>query len=359
MKSYAAQTLIYTFYLNWEIYRTSTYMTKDAGDVLKFGPVWDFESGPTVLYDETIFGVHFGYTEKQQYIWFQEAWKKGDYLRMIAGMNEELRGILDQMLGHASPEDGRRVIFDLDETGNTLRDSQNMNWIRWEQPDTYDIRYGYMRDALEHRYDHWFNTLWNPNKYLLGLTIDCKDNGDGTWTLTADPYGKLESDYPVWYRITDDITQGEQFDTGESVTVPAGGTYYATITGRNNARWEWASGKTFSSKNLTVVSNVVSSPDVTLLSPVITGSSKYERMLDMENGLVDLTAVPADVNAGNQPTAKADDAEIPAEETEEAAAGRPISDAEWLTMTGAVVLLCGVMSVVTLTKKKGGENHAA
>ena len=44
VKSYAAQTLIYTFYLNWEIYRTSTYMTKDAGGILKFGPVWDFDT---------------------------------------------------------------------------------------------------------------------------------------------------------------------------------------------------------------------------------------------------------------------------------------------------------------------------
>ena len=65
------------------------------------------------------------------------------------------------------------------------------------------------------------------------------------------------------------------------------------------------------------------------------------------------------MNAGSKPADKADKAEVPAEETEAASSGRSISDAEWLTMTGAVVLLCGVMSVVTLTKKKGGENHAA
>ena len=358
VKSYAAQTLIYTFYLNWEIYRTSTYMTKDAGGVLKFGPVWDFESGPVVLYDETIFGVRFGYSEKQQYIWFQEAWKKGEYLHMIAGMNEELRTILDQMLGHASPADGRRVIWDLDETGDTLRDSQNMNWIRWEQPDTYDIRYQYMRDALEYRYDHWFNTLWNPNKYLLGLTVDCADNGDGTWTLTATSYGKLESDYPVWYRITDDMTKGEQFDTGESVTVPAGGKYYAAITGRNNAFCDWASGKTFASKNITIYSNVVSSPEVTLLDPVITGSAKYQRMLDVENGLVDLTVTAPEMNAGENTPAKADSTNGVQEEEKAESSGRPVSDAEWVTITAAVVLLCAVMSVVTLAKKKGGENHA-
>jgi len=356
-KSYAAQTLIYTYYLNWEIYRTSTYMTKDAGGIIKFGPVWDFESGPVVLYDDTIFGVRFGYSEKQQYIWFEQAWKKGDYLRMIAGMNEELKGILDQMLGHSSPEDGRRVIWELDETASTLRDSQNMNWVRWDQPDTYDIRYDYMREALEYRYDHWFNTLWNPNKYLLGLTVDCKDNGDGTWTLTANSYGRLESDYAVWYEIKDDMTKGVQFDTGDSVTVPAGGMYYAVITGRNNAFCDWASGKIFSGKNLTVASNVITSPDDKPLDPVITGSARYERTVDLNNGLVDLTAAPAEQESGKAP-ANRDENRVNAAE-EQAESGRPVSDAEWVTVTLAVVLLCGVMTAFTLIKRKGGGSHAA
>ena len=354
-KSYAAQTLIYTYYLNWENYRTSTYMTKDAGGLLTFGPVWDFESGPVVLYDPTIFGVRFGYSEKQQYIWYQQAWKKGDYLRMIADMNSELQGILDQMLGKSAPEDGMRVIWNLDETAANVRDSQNMNWVRWEQPDTFDVRYGYMRDAIEYRYDHWFNTVWNPNKYLLGLTVDCVDNGDGTWTLTAHPYGKLDSDYPLWYRITDDMTKGEQFETGDSVTVPAGGKYYAAITGPNNARYEQASGKIFAAKSLTVVSNVVTSPDDKPMDAVITGSKSYVRTLALQNGLIDPNAPSAaNAPAEDKPEVEADP--VSADE-EPATVSRPVSDAEWITVTAAVVLLCAVMTTVTLTKK-GGRDYA-
>lgn len=83
MKSYAMQILIYSYYLNWEIYRTSTYMFKDADgtkyEKLTFGPVWDFESGSSVMYDKTLFGIALAYTEQQQYIWNQQLWQKGEF----------------------------------------------------------------------------------------------------------------------------------------------------------------------------------------------------------------------------------------------------------------------------------------
>ena len=357
VKSYAAQTLIYTFYLNWEIYRTSTYMTKDANSVIKFGPVWDFESGPSVMYDSTIFGVRFGYSEKQQYIWFQQAWKKGDYLRMVAEINDEMRGILDQMFDYKQPEDGRRVIWSLSDMADVVKDSHQMNWIRWSQPNTYDDWYGAMRTALEYRYDHWFNTLWNPNRYLLGLTASCEDNGDGTWTLTADPYGKLESDYAVWYKIEDDITKGVQFDTGDTVVVPAGGTYYCTITGPNNAFSQGASGKIFASKNLTVASNLISSPDSKPLEGTIVGSKQYERMLDQKSGLID-PAAASQASWTVKPAAE----EPAAEDTEpadtSASVGRSVSDAEWILITAGIVLICAVMTAVTVTKKGGRPDEA-
>ncbi len=359
-KSYAAQTLIYAFYLNWEIYRTSTYMTKDAGGIIKFGPVWDFESGPGVMYDQTLFGVTFAYNEKQQYIWFQQAWRKGDYLRMVSEMNLELQGILDQMFGKAQAEDGGRVIWDLTDTAAEVRPSHEMNWIRWDQPNTYSDWYGGMRDALEYRYDHWFNTLWNPNKYLLGLTAECKDNGDGTWTLSAHPYGKLESDYAVWYEIKDDYKKGVQFETGDSIVVPAGGKYYCTITGPNNAYCGSASGKIFQSRNLTVTSNVISSPDDVPMDAVITGSKQYYRRYELKNGLIDPSVpVPAEAEKTGSKTSEPSEAADSAAADTTARTKRAVSDAEWIVLTGSVVLLSGFVAAGTLLRKKtGGRTDA-
>ena len=255
---YAVQTLVYSFYLNWEIYRTSTYLTKDAGGILEFGPVWDFESGPVVMYDDTLFGVRFGYSEKQQYIWFQEAWKKGDYLYKVYETNNRMREILSQMLGY-SASDG--LIWKIDDMARTIKPSQEMNWIRWKQPGSYSDWYDDMYEALGHRYDHWFDDLWNPDKYLLGLTSECADNGDGTWTLKTRANGKIESDYAVWYVIEDDITKGRSFGTGYEITVPSGGRYYSLLMGPGNAYFRDAYGEVFSSKYMTVVSNVITVPD--------------------------------------------------------------------------------------------------
>ena len=71
------------------------------------------------MYDQTVFGVTFAYNEKQQYIWFQQAWRKGDYLRMVSEMNLELQGILGENIeavhnmkvsgADADPEEVKRV----------------------------------------------------------------------------------------------------------------------------------------------------------------------------------------------------------------------------------------------------------
>ena len=67
---------------------------------LTFGPVWDFESGPNVMGDDTLFGQIFSYDVEQQYIWFEQAWKKGDYLHYVAQLNEHMQSIVAQMLGY-------------------------------------------------------------------------------------------------------------------------------------------------------------------------------------------------------------------------------------------------------------------
>ena len=138
--SFARQSLVYAFYLNWEIYRTSTYMYKDVDGSkhgkLTFGPVWDFETGPFVFeYDKTLLGATFSYTEHQQYTWYQRFWQKGDFMDIMIKENERMKGVLDQMLGKTKAVD----IFDYDEYADGVEATQNMNWIRRQQPDTYSV----------------------------------------------------------------------------------------------------------------------------------------------------------------------------------------------------------------------------
>ncbi|MBQ2546084.1 MAG: CotH kinase family protein [Clostridia bacterium] len=348
-RSYAAQTLIYAYYLNWEIYRTSTYMTKDAGEVIKFGPVWDFESGPWVMYDQTLFGTTFAYNDvEQQHCWFEQAWRKGDYLHLISEMNGQLKEIVDQVMGLAEPE----IVQTFEDCANDVRQSQEMNWLRWGQPDTFDTWLDAYFESLGVRYDTWFNNLWNPSKYLLGLTVDGVDNGDGTWTLTGTSYGKIDSDYLLWFEITDDWTAGEQIGTGESITVPAGGRYYARVTGPNNAYYQYANGKIFKNKSLTVTSNVVTEVPVTLTNPRIEGGKLWQRMLAAKNAEPEVIAeIPAPEHSGPA----AEKGEETAETAPRLSRSASMSDAEWIVMTAGIVLVAGVMAALGGTKRKGGK----
>ena len=348
-RSYAAQTLIYAYYLNWEIYRTSTYMTKDVGEVIKFGPVWDFESGPWVMYDQTLFGTTFAYNDvEQQHCWFEQAWRKGDYLHLISEMNGQLKEIVDQVMGLAEPE----IVQTFEDCANDVRQSQEMNWLRWGQPDTFDTWLDAYFESLGVRYDTWFNNLWNPSKYLLGLTVDGVDNGDGTWTLTGTSYGKIDSDYLLWFEITDDWTAGEQIGTGESITVPAGGRYYARVTGPNNAYYQYANGKIFKNKSLTVTSNVVTEVPVTLTNPRIEGGKLWQRMLAAKNAEPEVIAeIPAPEHSGPA----AEKGEETAETAPRLSRSASMSDAEWIVMTAGIVLVAGVMAALGGTKRKGGK----
>ena len=344
-RSYAAQTLIYAYYLNWEIYRTSTYMTKDAGGVIKFGPVWDFESGPWIMYDPTLFGTTFAYNDvEQQYCWFEQAWRKGDYMHLISEMNEQLREIVDQVMGNTEAE----IVQTFDDCAETVKPSHEMNWLRWNQPDDFDTWRDAYRESLGVRYDTWFNTLWNPSKYLLGLTVDGVDNGDGTWTLTGTAYGKIDSDYLLWYQIGDDWTTGEQIGTGESITVPAGGKYYARVTGPNNAYYQYANGKIFKNKSLTMTSNVVTEVPVTLASGRIEGGRLWERILAQKNGVPEEIVVAVTP----EPETKTPVEEIAAPRVSRSAS---MSDAEWIVMTAGIVLAAAAMAVLGGMKRKGGK----
>ncbi len=275
-KSFAAQTLVYAFYLNWEIYRTSTYIHKDVDgtehSVLTFGPIWDFESGSSVLSDQTLFGTTFSYEVQQQYTWFEQAWKKGDYLYMVSQMNEDMKRIIGQLLGY---EEGNEI-FTYEQMANDIASSQEMNWIRWGQSDTYETRVTSMFYGLRTRYSRWFDTIWNEKKYLLGLTADAITNDDSSITLTATAYGKSEAVY-TWYKVDDGYTTGTEIGTGESITVDEDGLYYCTVTGPNNAYYERAVGKVFRKETITIISNIIdtSSLPVQIIDAVI-GSAQSD-----------------------------------------------------------------------------------
>ena len=351
-------------------------MTKDAGGLLTFGPVWDFESGPSVMYDPTLLGTHFCYDVPQQYIWYEQAWKKGDFVHMMAEMNAEMQGVIDQMFGRKEAT----VIWNIDELSEIIRPSHEMNWLRWDQPSTYEDWRQWMRDALEIRYNNWFGTLWNSKRQFLGLTAEAADNGDGTWTLTAEFHGKTDSDYPLWYKVGDDPTSGELIGNGFSIVVPAGGKYYAAATGPNNAYSSNATGKVFKSKSITMISNILSSPGDHAQSGVIEPGSQYDRLLQQVFGTGTAGQVAgqtAGQTAGQAAAGQKPDETAPAgpSENEPAQAdgrtekenasksvpsGGRISDTAWILVTVCVVALSTVMIVNTLFKKpKGGRAHAS
>lgn len=268
LRSYAAQTLSYAFCLNWEIYRTSTYIHKDTDgqshSVLTFGPAWDFETGPNVMNsDTTLFGQTFAYNEHQQYIWFEQLWKKAAFMSYISSVNDSLKEVLDIMLGKT---DGTRI-FNLAQLSNSIKASQLMNWIRWKQPDTFESRASSMRKSVATRYSSWFDGVWNDDKYLTGADISVKADGGGGYTFTCSVRGKAES--YQWYRANDALTGGTVIAGANSESYTGGeGVYYCAVKGQNNAYWAGASGSIFSSRSITMFTDPIdTSGAISTLTP--------------------------------------------------------------------------------------------
>ncbi len=299
MKTFGAQALTYSFYLNWENYRTSTYIHKDADgeahDLLTFGPVWDFETGPSLLMsDRTLFGTSYAYTERQQYIWYQEFWQKADFMKYLTSMTEGMKVIQAQLLGKA---EGNRI-FRLDELLDSIEASQKMNWRRWNEGLDYAQAANAMENAVEKRYDHWYGKLWNPENYLLGATVTT-EGADGTYLLTAETIGQAEG--YQWYRLNEDLVSGTAIDgaTGQTYTVTDDGAYYCGIKGKNNAQWSGAAGKIFRKKSIEMFTDPVrpSDPDsFGILTP-----DEYV-LPEEEAEIVELPAVAEEVQAEEIPT---------------------------------------------------------
>lgn len=360
--SWAAQTLVYAYYLNWEIYRTSTYIHKDVDGsehgVLTFGPVWDFESGPGVLGDTTLFGTTFAYDVEQQYTWFQQAWKKGDYVHLVWQMNERMKGIINVLLGKSTGNE----IFTFDDMSEFIRTSQEMNWVRWKQPDTYAKRLKSMKSSLDTRYTNWFGNIWNDSKYLMGITADSVKNDDGTVTLTATVYGKSSGDV-TWYTINPGYETGTEVAAGTTVTVEGGYRYYAEVSGPNNAYSSNATGKVFKNKTIKMISNIIGG-GIEGFSAETAGIGAWDiqntekqtvYVADKNNVSESADEIPA-AEAGIQSEkdkGKADKAEK-AEKTEktEKAEQKSISDADWIIMAAGIVVIAVIVSVISLKDGK-------
>ncbi|MGN1408754.1 MAG: CotH kinase family protein [Eubacteriales bacterium] len=355
--SYAAQALAYAYYLNWEIYRTSTYMYKDVDgstyDTITFGPVWDFESGAGVMMnDKTLLGSTFSYTERQQYIWYEQFWRKADFIKYLASMNSGMQTVIDTLMGKTES----RYIFSLKDMFNSVEASQNMNWVRWELGDSFSTRSKEMKNGLTARYDCWFNDLWNGENYLLGATVTSEKTSDG-YLLTAQTVGQAEG--YQWYKLEGDMTQGVEIEGANDKTYLAkdSGIYYCGVSGKNNAYWRFAAGKIFKKPDIEMFTDPVSvNEEITL---AISTPDSYELGSEPETtaGLPPVGEYVYTVSAVAE-TADTDGLyEIVAEE-EKIIVGD--GDMAYIIFASVIAAVSAAAVVVAYAaaKKKGGEGNA-
>lgn len=258
--SMADMTLVYAFFENFEFYRTSTYMYKDADgtahEKLTFGPVWDFETTSFDLADESFFGTSqwFTYFVDQQYAWCEQLWQHGDFMAVMYAENERMRDALDD--ANAS----------IKASISDVTKSQKMSEKRWNTSDYDELAQMYV-DAVRARKHTWYNKIWS-DKNLLGLDVDAVLNDDGTVTMTANVKG-TSSGNPMWYVLSDsDMSKYTLHNNhSDSITVPADGKrYFYVASGKNNAYLDWASGAIFSDDTITMRSAAVAA-DADALRP--------------------------------------------------------------------------------------------
>lgn len=249
IESLADMMLVYAFFDNFEFFRTSTYICKDADgtsrDRLTFGPVWDFETAAADLSgDKTLFGTAnwLTYFVKQQYIWAEQLWQHGDFMTVMCRENEKMRSALDD------------VILCADDIISDASASQAMSTARWNIGKYTRNAKAYIA-AVRSRYSEWYDKLWGDD-YLMFLDVSAVMNGDGMITMTAKTGGTADGQC-AWYVISaDDHTKYTLYSNrGNTITVPADGKqYFCSLSGGNNAFFEYAAGEIFSSRSITMYS---------------------------------------------------------------------------------------------------------
>ncbi len=252
MTSLADMTLVYAFYGNFEFFRTSTYIYKNADgkrhDKLTFGPVWDFET-PAEAYegDGTFFGTWCGFTYfvPQQYAWAEMMWQHGGFMEIMRTENERMKAALD------------KVFTDTEDTVKTASASFAMSSARWYAAPLDGKAQRYIK-SVKGRYDDWFGRLWGDG-YMLSLSVKTEFGEDGDVTMTASSGGGDDISCDWFILDESDPTKYESYESGTpSITVPADGKiYFCRADGKNNAFCPNASGRVFSSETVTMTSDPI------------------------------------------------------------------------------------------------------
>ncbi len=252
VESLADMILVYAYYQNFEFFRTSTYIYKNADgkkyDTLTFGPVWDFET-PAEAYmsDNSLFGTWswFTYFVPQQYVWAEQLWQHGGFMNVMFQENERMRTVIDELLPT------------IDDMVSDVSESMAMSASRWHM-DEYGRAARYYISAVKKRYDDWFGRLWGDD-FMLYLGIDSSRNDDGTVTLTA--RSNVDTEFVCSWFVLDpgDMTKYEEYELGvASITVKADDKmYFCRLEGKNNAFLPQASGQIFSKEKIAMVSTPV------------------------------------------------------------------------------------------------------
>ncbi len=259
IKSLADTVLVYAFYNNFEYFRTSTYIYKDADgrdhDKLTFGPVWDFETTSWELSNSTtFFDTTFTYFNEQQFVWSEHLWRHGDFMAEMFRENEQMKDVLAD------------VVTELEATVSGALPSWNDDADRWGgqfEPAADDYI-----SAINSRRSVWFDLIWSDEN-LLFLDISGEANDDGTVTLSAEVGG--DAGDVLWYTVdsgspSTPVRLPEY--SGSPVTVPADGTiYFCTVTGLNNAYFPNTPSAVFSSQYITMCSSYIKADREALMPP--------------------------------------------------------------------------------------------
>lgn len=259
--SFEAMMLVYSFYMNWKMFRQSTYISKDADtsegpSKLVFGPAWDFEQR---YYSGTgMFGESMIYTVENQYAWPEYFWQHGELMSGMYGMNGKMKDVLATLLGDKRTD----MIYSLKEMTDNYAPSQQMNWIRWGMSESFQTVSNSVDYNIRTRYENWYGEVWNDYEQLEGIYVDGRDNKDGSYTFTAHIKGNYSGE-PVWYKVQGNKTDLVQFSKGEtSVTVRDEGIYICAVEGNNNAYASYATSEVFSSDTIKMYSNPVSAENL-------------------------------------------------------------------------------------------------
>lgn len=254
LRSMVDLVLSYAFFENWELFRTSTYMYKNVEgeqhDKLTFGPVWDFETGYTILRDDhSFFGFHNTYEDEQQYIWLEQLWKKSEFKALLLFENKKMIDFIESILY------GSENIDTISRVSKLVDSSYRMNWARWNYSDFLDsedrdYRYCFekYKEAIQQRLETW-KALTDPSHFLYGASVKKIESPEGDRLMIVCECQQI-SGYQ-WYTIEDNQISILEDEISKDLLIQgenASFSYLCLIKGLNSAYHPNANGEYFSNE---------------------------------------------------------------------------------------------------------------